>query len=279
MTLEYHVLDTGYCLAHESMMMQGGRRTTVACHSLVGLLRHPTEGWTLWDTGYAPWMLRATRRLPYRLYRLVTPLRIAPGGAVAAQLPRFGLTPADIKRVIISHFHADHIAGLRDFPQAEFWATAAAWADAAPRRGVNALRRAFIPSLLPPDFRQRLHLLPTFSAPPLPGLGPTADFFGDMSLQLVALPGHARGQIGALAQTTRGPVLFAADGCWLTRAARERRPPHPITRLFTDDTQAVRTTLDGLHTFMAARPDVAIIPTHCPEAYRREVREVCEVSG
>ena len=270
-TLDYHVLDTGYCLANESHLMRGGRRQTIQCHSLVGLLHHPTHGWLLWDTGYALRMLQATRRLPYRLYRLATPLRLEPGGAIVDQLARYGLRADDIRRIIISHFHADHIAGLRDFPQAEFVATQAAWTDAAPRQGLAALRRAFIPTLLPPDFAARLTYLPTFKGPALPGLGPTHDLFGDMSLQLVALPGHARGQIGALAETTRGPVLFAADGCWLTQAAREQRPPHPITHLFIDDARAMQATLIGLHRFMAARPDVTVIPTHCPEAYTREV--------
>ncbi len=271
-TLAYRVLDTGYCLANEAHLMRGGRWQTVHCHSLAVLLQHPAHGWTLWDTGYAPRMQRATRRLPYRLYRLATPLRLPPGGAVIDQLARYGLRPADIQRVIISHFHADHIAGLRDFPQAQFIATQTAWADAAPRRGWAALRRAFIPALLPADFAARLTRLPTFTGPPLPGLGPTWDLFGDMSLQLVALPGHARGQVGALVQTEHSPVLLAADGCWLTQAARENRPPHPITHLFIDDAQAMRATLTGLHHFMAARPDVTIIPTHCPAAYAREVQ-------
>jgi hypothetical protein len=39
-----------------------------------------------------------------------------------------------------------------------------------------------------------------------------------------------------------------------------------------DDPAAVGETLHGLHTFAAACPDVRIVPTHCPEAYTREVQ-------
>jgi glyoxylase-like metal-dependent hydrolase (beta-lactamase superfamily II) len=216
-------------------------------------------------------MLDATRRLPYRLYRLATPLHIEANLAAASQLPRFGLSPSDIGTVIISHFHADHIAGLRDFPHARLVATKAAYTDVKVRRGMSALRRAFIPSLLPADFVRRATLISRFDGPTLPGLGGTHDLFGDGSALLVPLPGHARGQAGMLASTERGPVLFAADGCWLTRQVRERRPPHPITHLFADDPHAVRSTIDGLHAFMLARPDVAVVPTHCPEAFAREV--------
>ena len=135
-----HLLDTGYCLARESTMIQGGRREHVACHALIALLHHPSHGWILWDTGYAPHMLTETARLPYRFYRWATPLRLDPALAVAAQLARFGLQPSSIKTIIISHFHADHIAGLRDFPIARFVATQAAYDHFVARTGLAALR-------------------------------------------------------------------------------------------------------------------------------------------
>ena len=267
-----HILDTGYCLASEHHLIAGGRRRRVACHALVGLLHHPREGWLLWDTGYARHIVDVTRRLPYGLYRLATPLRLRPDLAVHAQLGRRGLRPRDIRHVVISHFHADHIAGLRDFPAAQLVATRAAYEGVAGRTGLSALRRGFLPALLPPDFEGRATLLEAFDGPPLPGLGPTYDLFGDGALLLVALPGHARGQIGMLAHTEGGRVLLAADGAWLSRAIRERRPPHRITHLLVDDPAAVGATLHGLHTFAAACPDVRIVPTHCPEAYAREVQ-------
>lgn len=266
-----HVLDTGYCLAWEHHVLRGGRRRKIACHSIAALLGHPRYGWTLWDTGYAPRMLQATRRLPFLLYRLATPLRLRPDLAVVAQLDRWALQPADIRRVILSHFHADHVAGLRDFPLAEVIATRSAYAHAVSYSGLSALRRGLIPALLPDDMRERVSLLPSFEGPPLPGLGPTHDLFGDGSTLLVALPGHARGQIGLLVSTQRGRLLFAADACWLSRAVHEERPPHPLTSLFVDDARAARKTLHALHTFTLACPDVSLVPSHCPEAFRREV--------
>jgi glyoxylase-like metal-dependent hydrolase (beta-lactamase superfamily II) len=210
-------------------------------------------------------MLEATRPWPFLLYRRATPLRFTPEQAAAHQLARFGLRPDDIRHVIISHFHADHVAGLRDFPAAQFVALRAAYADVAHRQGWAALRRAFIPALLPADFLKRAQLLDAFQGPPLPALGPTHDLFGDGSLRLVELPGHARGQIGMLANTTRGPVLLAADGAWQNRAIRELRPPHLVASLIVDDARAVVETLNRLHAFSLARPDVALVPTHCPE--------------
>ncbi len=269
--LECFILDTGYCLAREDHLIQGGRRLQVQCHSIVALLRHPQQGWLLWDTGYAPRMLDATSSLPFSLYRRATPLRLDARLAVAAQLSRWHLSPGDIRYVLLSHFHADHIAGLRDFPEAALIASETAYLDVVSRRGLRALQRAFIPELLPDDFMKRARLFSDFAGPSLPALGATHDLFNDGSLLLIPLPGHAHGQIGLLAQTTRGRILFAADGCWLRRSIYEQRPPSRITQLVVDDAHAVRTTIHHLHDFIQASSDVIVIPSHCPEAFTQEV--------
>ena len=273
-TLQCHMLDTGYCLAWENHVLQGGAHQRIHCHALVALLRHPEHGWTLWDAGYAPRLLEVTQHLPFSLYRRATPLYLRPELAVIAQLHMFGLEASDIRRVIISHFHADHIAGLRDFPQSELITTEAAYADILPRRGLHALRRGYIPTLLPSDFAERATLLPTFKGVALPGLGATYDLFGDGSVRLVSLPGHAHGQIGLFAHTDNGDMLFAADGCWLMRSITERRPPSRLTHFFIDDARAMRTTIDHLHTFAQAYPTVRIVPSHCPEAFAREMKRL-----
>lgn len=267
-----HLLDTGYCTAREYHVIRGGRRLRIQCHALVALLHHPQQGWLLWDTGYAPRMLTETARWPFSLYRHFTPLFLQPELAVIAQLPRWRLTPDDIRYVLLSHFHADHIAGLRDFPTAQLLASRAAYTDVAARRGLNALRRGFIPALLPDDFSKRAILIDTFASPTLPILGPTHDLFGDESLLLVPLPGHAHGQLGLLVQTERGRVFLAADACWLTRSILENRPPHPLTYFFIDSASALRHTLQQLHEFALACPDVTLIPSHCPVALEQGMK-------
>jgi glyoxylase-like metal-dependent hydrolase (beta-lactamase superfamily II) len=270
--LRCHILDTGFCTASEHHLIRGGRRVRLAVHSVAALLQHPQRGWLLWDAGYAPRLLDATRRLPFRLYRWATPMHVRPELAVAAQLPRFGLTPGGVKTVVISHFHADHVAGLRDFPRADLVALRSAYEDVAGRRGLRALAVAFVPALLPDDFEKRAALLPAFAGPALGPLGPSHDLFGDGSALLVELPGHARGQMGLLANTEKGRLFFAADSVWLSASYRERRPPHRMTHFFIDDPAAMRQTIDRLHDFAAAFPDVAVVPSHCPEAFAAHVR-------
>jgi glyoxylase-like metal-dependent hydrolase (beta-lactamase superfamily II) len=257
-----HILDTGACLASESHLIQGGVHRTVECPSQVGLLHHTRHGWFLFDTGYAPRIVEAARRFPYPLYLRATPLRLRPQQEVIAQLPRFGLTSADIQTVILSHFHADHVAGLLDFPQAQIVCARSAWEDVRGRAGFPALRRAFLPDLVPADMMEHAILLDDFTGPDLGPLGPIHDLFGDGSARLVALPGHAVGQIGLYVITTNGPVLFVTDAVYRTRQITECIPSHPVTNLFIADSLAARRTLVRLHEFASERGDVRFVVAH-----------------
>ncbi|MFQ3594097.1 MAG: MBL fold metallo-hydrolase [Gemmataceae bacterium] len=269
--LRCHLLDTGYCTAFEPIVIQCGRWRQIECHSLVALLGHPRHGWMLWDAGYSPRLWEATRAWPYRLYRWATPLHLRPELAVVAQLPRFGLLPCDIRWVIVSHFHADHIAGLADFPQAEIIALREAVEGIAGLEGWQALSRAFLPSLLPSDFHRRLILLDPPQGASLGRLGASLDLFGDSSAVVFRLPGHARGQIGLLAHTDRGSYCFVADACWLSESVRTGRLPNRLTNLFVDDPLQLRHTLQAIRTAALEHPDWHWIPSHCPEAFARYV--------
>ena len=259
--------DTGHCVVSEHQVLRGGARRPLEIHALAALLEHPRHGATLFDTGYAMRMLDATERWPYRLYRRMTPLRLRPELELAGQLEQRGVPPASIAQVIVSHFHADHVAGLHDFPGATLVATADALESVLGSSGFGALGRGYLPDLQPADLVARASPVYRFEGPPLPHLGPTHDLFGDGSLLLVPLPGHARGQVGALVETMEGPVLLAADGAWTSRSIRERLPPAAVTRLIADDWDALVATLEALHAFSHSRPDVRILPCHCPEVY------------
>jgi glyoxylase-like metal-dependent hydrolase (beta-lactamase superfamily II) len=272
------LLNTGFATTHAWILQRGAGLRRVELPVTVALLHHPEHGWGLFDTGYAPRSREASRGWPYVIYHHVAPIHAAPGDTVAAQLDAAGFSAADVRWIVLSHFHADHVAGLRDFPHARLWASREGWEHARARRGVAALRRALLPELFPQDLAERATLLDAFDAPPVEALGGAWELFGDGSAALIPLPGHARGQLGMLARVRDDAgdreVLFAADAAWLSAAIRARGPPHAITRVFIDDFAALERTLHRLHAFADARPEVRIVPTHCPEALARWRDEV-----
>jgi glyoxylase-like metal-dependent hydrolase (beta-lactamase superfamily II) len=216
-------------------------------------------------------MLDETRGWPNFLYRVMTPLRLRPELAIAAQLPALGVALDDVRTVILSHLHADHMCGLRDLPQARLVVKAEAWESIRGLRGLAGLRKAFIPGLMPDDCAARAVLLGPFEGPELRPFGPTHDLFGDGSLRLVDLPGHARGHLGLLAETERGPLFLVGDAAWMRRAVRELRPPHAAANFMMEDLSTARDTLAKLHAFHQENPEVILVPTHCPEAYQEFV--------
>lgn len=262
-----HLVNTALVRASEHILLSGGARREIQLTVTVGLLHHPTAGWGLFDTGSAPRIADVTRRLPFSLYPRVVRSTPAGAGSIVAALPEFGLSADDIRWIVVSHFHADHVAGLHDFPHARLITTSKGLAFARSFHGWRALQHGLIPDLLPHDFGERATLIDQFTGPALDSLGVTHDLFGDGSALLVPLPGHARGQVGMLARTPGGSLLFAADGSYLSRGIRENRAPHWITTLFVDDMRAVRLTVASLHAFARKQPDVLIVPTHCPDAF------------
>src|SRR5437763_6254241 len=112
-------LNSGYCGQWSYL---AGRRTFgwTRFYAVFVYLEHPEHGPALIDTGYSPHFIRATRTFPVRLYRWVTPVRLDPLRDAWAILSAQGLAPEKIRQVFVSHFHGDHIAGLRHFPQTRF---------------------------------------------------------------------------------------------------------------------------------------------------------------
>lgn len=267
--VELHLLQVGRCRHLEWVTIRGGRWRIVDFPSLVALILHPGFGPILYDTGYADRFETATEPFPERLYRWLTPVRLPAEERLASQLGRYRLRPEDVERVLISHLHADHVAGLRDLPRAGFMALEA---DVASHLGGawRTLRRGVLPALLPPDFGARLALA---DAQPAIVLGPSwapfergYDLLGDRSLIGIPLPGHSPAQLGVLLRTREDRlVLLAADACWSARAWREQRMPSVLARPLFDDWNAYRRTLGGLRQVADRHPDLAIIPSHCAE--------------
>jgi len=127
--------------------MRGGRWASMMFPALCGLLQHPTRGWILFDTGYSNHFIEATRQFPERMYRWITPLSLPPEETLLAQLQASGITAGDIRHVVISHMHGDHIAGLRDFPNASFITMRAEHETMQRKSRIGGLLHAFLAGL------------------------------------------------------------------------------------------------------------------------------------
>lgn len=263
-------LTTGYTVGNRRLVERTAKAELASFHAMVGLVDHPLYGLTLFDTGYAAHLTDLSDTAA-RFYNRMLPTITSNKLTVSAQLAQRGVDPKSVKRVLISHFHPDHIAGLKDFPEADFIASAEAWHAVRNRKGIRAaVRYAFLPGLLPKNFEDRLCLIETFDDP---GIGPFKgchDLFGDKSVRLFDLSGHAAGQIGALLQTGIDQRDFlVADAAWTSSAIRDCALPHWATRIFLHSFSEMIQTIEKVCRLQAEFPDIRVLPTHCPEVALR----------
>jgi glyoxylase-like metal-dependent hydrolase (beta-lactamase superfamily II) len=271
MQLKLTLMSDGWCEQLEHIAISGGKFQNIRFSSMFALIEHPTLGPILFDTGYTQRFFAETERFPARLYRMVTPVQLLASGGAVTQLQARGIRPEAVKHIIISHFHADHVGGLCDFPNAQFHCSQVGFAAVEKLRGWRALRQAFLRGLLPSDFVQRAAFVEdapvkSLSASYKPFLD-GFDLFGDGSVLAIPLPGHATGQIGIIFNAAGGQeYLLAADACWLSRQYRDALMPHGVVRLLVD-WSAYRDTLKQLHHLHQNHPSLRILPTHCAEIW------------
>lgn len=263
--LDLLLLKVGYCDAYEHHAIKGGSRKKIAFDAIVGVIKHPEKGVILFDTGYSKRFYEETRTYPEKLYAQITKVYIQEQEELAHQLIQMGIQPNEIKHIIISHFHADHVAGLKDFPNATFYCSNKAYQQVKQKDGFSAVKKGLVKGLLPDDFDTRVQLIEESSEIEHPFFGKAHDLFGDGLIQLIDLSGHAAGQVGALLKTKDKDTFLVADACWLSKSYQELIFPNSIVRLFFDSWTAYKKNLTKLHHFHKAHPEIKIIPTHCNE--------------
>lgn len=259
------VFEAGYCTHMACMALKGAGLKICQFPARAYLIEVAGRRW-LWDTGYAQHFLDHTRDGLFVLYRRVTPVHFDANAAVVQQLRDRGLHPRDLSAVILSHFHGDHIAGLRDFQGTSTYLSGAGWDATRCLRGFGALRKGFVPGLIPPDFESSAVFVETFERVPLPPeLAPFRQGFAlpgsGAQVVVVDLPGHSAGHLGAFVNTTEGWVLLASDAAWSPTSYEQLVGPSVIAHAIMDSPAAYHQTLRDLHA-LYTRGKVRICLTH-----------------
>lgn len=248
--LTIHQFEVGYCTHPGCVALMGATFKACKFPARAWLIQNENQRW-LFDTGYANHFYDHTRKGIIRLYRSITPVYFDSKDALVNQLASRGITHRDLNGVILSHFHGDHIAGLRDFPDIPIICSGDGWRKTRALTGFAALKGAFVRGLIRDDFEQRARFYEGFDTTVLPTelqvLGGGFAVNSQKTLLIVPLPGHAPGHIGLCVLTEQGWILLAGDAAWSPTNYRELRGPMAIAHFIMDDKQAYYKTLNKLH--------------------------------
>lgn len=273
------ILKVGKTFQKEFLTIKGGSLCQVDFPALVGLFIHDKFGPVLFDTGYDNEFFTATSHFPEKLYAMVTPVDFTSNQSLPKQLEKRGFEANDVKAIVLSHFHGDHIAGLKNYPNAKIYCAKDGLKAVKDGSRFQLTRHGYLPMLLPDDIAKRAiffeDLEPIDLGNEFAPFEFGIDIFGDGSCIAIELKGHCKGHYGLIARVYgEKPYFFIGDSAWSINAVVENRPPPEfVVRLLGDKSNYEKTLSNLSELSKSAGERVEIIPSHCQKIAQKLVEE------
>jgi len=227
------------------------------------LIRHPSAGAILVDTGLHPSVATDPSENFGGLANRFTKITLAPGEDVPSQLRKRGLEPGEVPIVVMTHLHLDHTSAISEFSNSTFVVSETEWRAAAhgPSPLTNGYRRAHFDYA----FEYRTVDFDRADVNSYASFGRTFDLFGDGSLRLAFTPGHSAGHMSVICRLAERDFVIGGDCVYMLAQldGDEAGPPRP------QDAHNLRRSLQELKLFRRQFPDAIVTPGHDPDFYAR----------
>lgn len=227
------------------------------------VVEHP-EGLIVVDTGISADINAPVYFPPYMRFVLrAAQFDIGPEREIGPQMRRKGLSPQDVRWVVLTHLHPDHDGGLRHFPNAEFVVSRTEWRHA---RGIWGRLAGYMNHHWPSNFD------PTpvdFDDSPVQPFGQSHALTKSGDVRLVPTPGHTAGHLSVVVEEDDHRLFFAGDAAY-SQELLVRDMPDGIGL----DVDAQHETHERI-LLMAANDPIVFLPSHDWDARTRlERRDV-----
>ena len=221
------------------------------------VIKHP-KGNVLFDTGCNDKLINDINWWPAGLQSL-KPM-MTPELAMEAQLGKIGLTPNDIKYVVVGHLHLDHGGNVGKFPnstivvqkeeiQNAFWPEPGTGGpyilgDVLPLRAANANY---------PNAQKMIQLQSDL------------DIYGDGSLVVKRWPGHTPGsQMMTVKLKNTGLIILTSDNVYFRENVEKSIPPNIVLAYKPD---GIYSAYEWIRMMMATQK-ADFFTAHDPDAYK-----------
>ncbi|MCV7063272.1 MBL fold metallo-hydrolase [Mycolicibacterium vaccae] len=240
---------------------------TMVCHVL---LVESDAGLVLVDTGFGIPDCDDPGRFGHIRRRLIRP-KFDHDETAVRQIERLGFRRSDVRHIVVTHFDADHIGGLADFPDAQVHVTAA--------EAHGAMRSREIPNRIrfrPPQWAHGPKIVEHgvdgeawrgfAAAKELSAIGP--------GFVLVSLPGHTDGHACVAVDAGHRWVLHGGDSFYHPGTLAGTPPVPTFTALLEKLVASDRAKVRQNHIRLAelyrdGHPDLFMLCSHDPELYEQ----------
>lgn len=203
---EIKYYNCGYCTNNLKLVFKKHKKDIKKFPAGVFLLKHPKEGYILFDTGYSTDIYNIGWK--GKLYNLLNPTYVKEEDQINIQLEKDSIKCSEIKYLILSHLHPDHIGCVKYFKNAKIIISEEAFET----YKNNKTMYLIFNKLLPDWFEKKLTIISDkelkenknkyFSY---------IDLFKDNSILLTKVNGHAKGQLCCLIESK---LFLGADSSW-----------------------------------------------------------------
>ncbi|HKB52058.1 MAG TPA: N-acyl homoserine lactonase family protein [Solirubrobacterales bacterium] len=242
-------------------LITGEPAMTVPCPAF--LIRHPSAGAVLVDTGLHPSIATDGQENFGRMGARVGNPSLQPGADVAAQLRARNFDPGEIPVVVMTHMHIDHTSAISEFPNSTFVVSEVEWeaATVGSKPLMNGYRRAHFDYAF--DYRTI-----DFDRAGIDSYSSFArcfDLFGDGSIRLAYTPGHSAGHMSVIAHLAERDFVIGGDATYTEGQLEGSAPlaPRPF------DAHNYRRSLQELKLFRSEFPNAIVTPGHDPSFYEK----------
>lgn len=168
------------------------------------LVEHPA-GLCIFDVGQTARAARPGYLPRWHPFLRLARFELGQADEAAEQLQRLGHEVGEVRWVVLSHLHTDHVGGLEPFARAEVIVSRCEWQRAG---GFGGRIRGYLPQHWPREIAPRVVDLEDAPLGPFSG---SLDLAGDGRMTVVPTPGHTPGHLGLLIRNGEGGWLLGGD--------------------------------------------------------------------
>ena len=201
------------------------------------------------EPGYFP------RWHPY--YNLAVRFHVKPEQEIGVQLKQMGISPKDVKKVILTHMHTDHAGGLHHFPESQIYVNMPEYKRT---RGFRRQVDGYLSHRMPAWFSPQPIVFDSKS------FGPFQKFWnitGNGDVKVVPTHGHTPAHISVIVINEDVHYFLAGD----TSYSEENLLQKIADGVSPDPNQAIG-TMQNILSFASQHPTV-YLPTHDPNSELR----------